>query len=193
MPQQPANAIQESADAEGSLVVIKARHSCIADRGPREAASKLIVVAASGSLRDTACRASALMCLRDSSTSSDRHETFPRRCGCDVPLRRSSRPWIRRVLARGDTWRTNPSEPQLCHRRAACDDSGRVRSTDVCRRRNRGSWYLRPWSSRAAAKDPLAFRFRRRVTDVARGTVARQPCASSAMSCHSSHVLSRAA
>lgn len=47
---QLAEAIVTGAGASGALVVMQARHSCIADRGPREAESSLRTVAASGDL-----------------------------------------------------------------------------------------------------------------------------------------------
>lgn len=64
LSQQFADALHEGAGAAGAIVVIEARHSCIADRGPREAASSMVTVASSGSLRDPDKRAGALLALR---------------------------------------------------------------------------------------------------------------------------------
>lgn len=60
LTQQFAEALVAGAGASGAVVVTQARHSCIADRGPREAASRLRTVAVAGDLHDPSRRAEAL-------------------------------------------------------------------------------------------------------------------------------------
>ena len=60
LTQQFADAMVVGAGASGALVIVQARHSCIADRGPREATSSLRTVAASGDLASGAGRGEAL-------------------------------------------------------------------------------------------------------------------------------------
>lgn len=64
LAQELADAVHDGAQAHGALVRISARHSCIADRGPREAASTVVVLASSGCLRDPAQRTAALHSLQ---------------------------------------------------------------------------------------------------------------------------------
>lgn len=53
-------AIMEGLDALGALAVVEARQGCVADRGPRQADSDSVTLAARGSLRDPQARADAL-------------------------------------------------------------------------------------------------------------------------------------
>ncbi|GAA3755140.1 GTP cyclohydrolase I FolE [Microbacterium kribbense] len=63
LTQQFADAIVAGAGASGALVAMEARHSCIADRGPREAASRLRTIAAAGDLVDGEKRREALRAI----------------------------------------------------------------------------------------------------------------------------------
>lgn len=64
LAQQLAHAIVEGAEAAGCLIVIEARHACIADRGPRERTSRLVTTASAGALMDRSRRTEALLALR---------------------------------------------------------------------------------------------------------------------------------
>lgn len=58
--QELAEALVRGAAASGALVIIQARHSCIADRGPREATSSMRTLAVAGDLHDERRRSEAL-------------------------------------------------------------------------------------------------------------------------------------
>ncbi|KAB1640848.1 GTP cyclohydrolase I [Gulosibacter chungangensis] len=68
------DALMAGLDAQGALAVIEARQGCVADRGPRQADSDSITLAARGSLTDPQTRADALRLIalggstRDSSS-----------------------------------------------------------------------------------------------------------------------------
>lgn len=62
--QQFADCLTSSAHARGALVILDARHSCISDRGPREAAATLRTIATSGTLREASRRRDALLSCR---------------------------------------------------------------------------------------------------------------------------------
>jgi GTP cyclohydrolase I len=64
LAQELADAVRVGAGAAGALVVVDARHSCVADRGPREADSTFVTIAVSGSFLDPARRRDALSALR---------------------------------------------------------------------------------------------------------------------------------
>lgn len=59
-----ARTLLDAGGAQGALVVINARHGCIADRGPREPLSMLTTVCAEGSLARDDRRAAAFALLR---------------------------------------------------------------------------------------------------------------------------------
>lgn len=59
-----AQALHLGMDAAGALVVFEARHSCVADRGPREAGSVFTTVASSGVLGADGRRQDAIALLR---------------------------------------------------------------------------------------------------------------------------------
>ena len=54
--QELADMLVSGAGASGAVVVLEARHACIADRGPREAESQLRTVAAAGDTVDSRFR-----------------------------------------------------------------------------------------------------------------------------------------
>ncbi|WP_442575815.1 GTP cyclohydrolase I [Microbacterium sp. F51-2R] len=61
--QDLAHAMVSGAGAKGAAVIVHARHSCIADRGPREAASSMRTLAYAGDFGGSADRAEALSLL----------------------------------------------------------------------------------------------------------------------------------
>lgn len=69
------DALMAGLDAQGALAVIEARQGCVADRGPRQADSDSITLAARGSLTDPQTRADALRLIAlggsNRDTSSD--------------------------------------------------------------------------------------------------------------------------
>jgi GTP cyclohydrolase I len=65
LSQELAEALRVGANADGALVITEARHSCIADRGPREAASRMMSVAAVGVLREPTRRSEAMRVLHE--------------------------------------------------------------------------------------------------------------------------------
>jgi GTP cyclohydrolase I len=64
---QLADALLTGAEASGSLVVLEARHSCVADRGPLADSSRLVTSAARGALAEGTSRAEAFALLLDRS------------------------------------------------------------------------------------------------------------------------------
>lgn len=67
--QMLADAITAGAGAQGALVVLRARQSCIADRGSRNASSELVTLASSGSMDGGAVRREALTLLGGTRTA----------------------------------------------------------------------------------------------------------------------------
>lgn len=57
LTEQIADALDDGLAPEGVLVVVDAEHGCVRMRGPRQAASSTVTVAARGSLAETAARA----------------------------------------------------------------------------------------------------------------------------------------
>lgn len=64
LTQEFADVLAKGAGASGALVIMRARHSCIADRGPREADAELRTLAAAGDLRNGILRTEALTLLQ---------------------------------------------------------------------------------------------------------------------------------
>lgn len=60
LTEQVADALLEGLEADGVLVVLDARHQCVAARGPRQADSTTVTVAARGTLADPAARSATL-------------------------------------------------------------------------------------------------------------------------------------
>lgn len=65
--QELASILIDAGGAQGALVVIRARHGCIADRGPRQNLTMLTTVCAQGSLAGEERRAAALALVRQES------------------------------------------------------------------------------------------------------------------------------